>query len=120
MSEEAKFLEQVEAFEEVTPERAEELLEERSGQIVFIGRETCPYCRKFANTLSQVAKEHDLKVHFVHAEKPGAAEAIQAFRDKYEVETVPGFLYSDADTPVQVRLDSGMSAEEILEFVNAN
>lgn len=117
---EQKFLELVkENFEEITANKADELLEDQSGKVVFIGRETCPFCRKFIQTLSSTAKENDLHVYFVHSQGEGMEEEIQVFRDKYEITTVPGLLYSDGDTPVRVRLDSSMTPEEILEFVNA-
>lgn len=116
---EEKFLELIDQYyEEITASKADELLEEKSGSIIFIGRETCPFSRRFIGTMTKVIKEHDLKVYFVHS-MGELTDEIQAFRDKYEIKTVPGLLYSDEQTPTRVRLNSSMSEEEILEFVNA-
>ena len=50
-----QYLEDVKVFNETTPEEAEQLLEAKEGHIVYIGRETCPYCRKFVRKLSSLA-----------------------------------------------------------------
>ncbi len=111
------FLEKVANFEEVTAEKAQELVEARAGHIIFVGRETCPFCRKFVKTLSEVAKAHALHIYFVHSQRAGSEEQLKIFRDHYGIATVPALLYSDQETPVRVRCDSSMSADEILEFV---
>ena len=111
------FLEQVEAFTEVTPEEADELLTAKEGNIVFIGRETCPYSRRFAGTLTDVVNEYDLDINFLHSKKPDFEDEIQEFRDKYNVPTVPGFLYSSESAGILVKCDSSMNAEEILEMI---
>lgn len=111
------FLEQVEAFTEVTPEEADELLTAKEGNIVFIGRETCPYSRRFSDTLTDVVKEYNLDINFLHSKKPDYEDEIQEFRDKYNVPTVPGFLYSSESAGILVKCDSSMNAEEILEMI---
>lgn len=111
------FLEQVRAFTEVTPEAADELLTVKEGNIVFIGRETCPYSRRFAGTLTDVVNEYDLDINFLHSRNPDYEDEIQEFRDKYDVPTVPGFLYSSASAGILVKCDSSMNATEILEMV---
>ena len=111
------FLEQVEAFTEVTPEEADELLTAKEGNVVFIGRETCPYSRRFAGTLTDLVKEYNLDINFLHSKKPDYEDEIQEFRDKYNVPTVPGFLYSSESAGILVKCDSSMNAEEILEMI---
>ena len=111
------FLEQVGAFTEVTPEEADELLTAKEGNIVFIGRETCPYSRRFAGTLTDVVNEYDLDINFLHSRNPDYEDEIQEFRDKYDVPTVPGFLYSSESAGILVKCDSSMNAEEILEMI---
>lgn len=118
MSEVAVYLKQVEAFERITPMKADELLEEKAGHIVFIGRETYGFCRKFVRTLSDVAKAKSLSIRYVHAQDSDYTQEIQAFRNKYDIPTVPGFLFSN-ENGIKVKCDSSMSAEQILSFVNA-
>ena len=114
-----QYLEEAKTFEETTSKEADELLEAKEGNIVFIGRETCPYCRRFVKTLGPLAKEHHLKIHYVHAEHPEYEQEIKEFRDKYDVATIPGLLYSSKTAGIVVKCDSSLDAEEILEIVEA-
>lgn len=115
-NEKEQYLEEVKVFKETTPEQAEKLLEAKEGHIVYIGRETCPYCRKFVRKLSPLAEAKNLEINYVHAQHPDYEEEVRALREKYDVPTVPGLLYSSADTDVLVKCDSSMSEEEILEM----
>lgn len=120
MASQQEFLDYVAELDNVTAEKAGQLLEEKDGAIVFIARETCPYCRKFISRLMKVVKEKDLTVHFLHSQPQDAQEgqAVQALRDQYDVPTVPALLYAGQDG-VQVVCDSSLSPEEIIEFVHA-
>lgn len=111
-----RFLEEVKVFNAVTAEEAEALLKIK-GSILFIGRETCPYCRKFVRKLSPLAVEHDFTVNYLHSQPADGQEAVDALRDKYEVPTVPGFLYVEEEGKVTVKCDSSLSPEEILEII---
>ena len=102
----AQFLEEVKVFNEVTPEEADKLLEAKEGNIIFIGRETCPYSRLFVEKLSPLAEEKNLTVYFLHSKLPDFEEEIAAFREKYDVPTVPGLLYSSETAGLVVKCDS--------------
>lgn len=111
------YLEQVKIFTEATPEEADKRIEDKEGNIVFIGRETCPYCRRFVGKLGPLAEEHNLTVHYVHSKHPEYTDEIETFREKYDVPTVPGFLYSSESADIVVKCDSSLTQEEILEIV---
>lgn len=111
------YLEQVKIFTETTPAEADQLLEAKEGNIVFIGRETCPYCRRFVGKLSNLAEEHNLKVHYVHSKHPDYTDEIETLREKYDVPTVPGLLYSSESAGLVVKCDSSLEPEEILEII---
>lgn len=115
-----QYLGEVKVFKETTPEEAEKLLEAKDGNIVFIGRETCPYCRRFVKKLSPLAKEHHLDVNYVHAQHPLYEEQVNELREKYDVPTVPGLLYSSETAGMVVKCDSSLEPEEILEIVEAD
>lgn len=112
-----EFLEITELFTEVTPEKAEVLLEDEVGTSVFIGRETCPFCRAFIPKLYNVSQKHDVQIYFVHSEHPDYLNEIDNFRNKYNVPTVPGLLHSTQDG-VRSKSDSSMSEVEIADFLN--
>ena len=115
-----QYLGEVKAFKETRPEEAEELLEAKEGNILYIGRETCPYCRLFVKTLSPLAEEYNLTIHYVHAHHPEYEEQVDELRDKYDVPTVPGLLYSSESAGVVVKCDSSLEPEEILEIIEVN
>lgn len=115
-----QYLGEINVFNEIRPEEADELLEAKDGNIVYIGRETCPYCRRFVKTLSPLAEENNLEVNYVHSEHPNYEEEVDELREKYDVPTVPGLLYSSESAGLVVKCDSSLDADEILEIVEAN
>lgn len=115
-----QYLEEVQVFKEITPEEAMQLLEAKEGNIVYIGRETCPYCRRFVKKLNPLAEENNLTIHYVHSQHPEYEEQVDEIREKYDVPTVPGFLYSSESAGIVVKCDSSMDEDEILEMIEVN
>lgn len=113
------YLEEVKVFKEVTPERADRLLANEQGITVYIGLKDCPYCRKFVHTLSPLAKEKDLEVYYVNAKDEKHEEEIKEFREKYNLKTVPGLLYSSETAGLVVKTDSSLSEAEIMRLIEA-
>ena len=109
------FESQRQAYTTVTPEQAKQLLEAKEGALLFIGRESCPYCRRFSTKLYDLVKSHQLEVNFLHSQKVDTLDKVQALREQYGVKTVPGFLVASPEG-VKVKCDSSMSPEEILAF----
>ena len=52
-----QFLENIKDLEVTTVARAQEALDKKETATFFVGRKTCPYCRKFAGTLAGVVAE---------------------------------------------------------------
>lgn len=117
LNETEQYLNEVKVFKETPPEEAKALLESEDGAIVYIGRETCPYCRRFVKKLSPLAEENDLTVHYVHSQHPEYEEEVNDLREKYDVPTVPGLLYSSETAGLVVKCDSSLSPEEITEIL---
>lgn len=109
------YTEDVAVFEKVFATKANELLEAEDLAVVYIGRETCPFCRKFAKKLSPLASQMNTKVYYIDAED-FSDDNIDSFRAKYNVVTVPGFLVKNNGT-VTVKCDSSLPEEEILAMV---
>ena len=51
------FTQDIKDLEVTTVERARQAIENKENATFFIGRKTCPYCRKFATTLASVVAE---------------------------------------------------------------
>ncbi|MGT2757090.1 thioredoxin [Streptococcus ovuberis] len=101
---------------EVTIDHAEKTIVSQGTATYFIGRETCPYCRRFASKLANVVSETGATVHFINSEKPDQLTQLSVFRQQYQIPTVPGFVQI-TQGKVSVRCDSGMTEEEIKAFM---
>ena len=110
-----QFLEDIKDLEVTTVARAQEALDNKETATFFIGRKTCPYCRKFAGTLAGVLAETKAHIYFINSEEASELEKLQAFRSEYSIPTVPGFVHVQ-DGQVAVRCDSSMTADEIKAF----
>lgn len=112
-----EFLTLAEDFERISPTKAEQLISADGDVIVFVARETCPYCRIFIPKLHQVVQEHNLDVYFIHSQDESYLAEITEFREKYKMPTVPSLLYKNAES-TKVVSDSSLSEEEISSFIN--
>ena len=103
-------------FDKITSTKAEQLLDGDGLIVVYIGRETCPYCRKFARKLASLINKIEVPIYYVNSNDSDDSN-INAFRDKYNIATVPGFLVSK-DADLKVRCDSSMPEDEILDLIH--
>ncbi|MGF3083773.1 thioredoxin domain-containing protein [Streptococcus pyogenes] len=84
--------------------------------IVFLGRSSCPYCRRFAPKLAQVATDNQKEVYFVDSENAADAAELAAFRENYQLVTVPALLVS-YDHHQRAVCDSSLTPDDILAFL---
>ncbi|HEP1737074.1 TPA: thioredoxin [Streptococcus pyogenes] len=84
--------------------------------IVFLGRSSCPYCRRFAPKLAQVATDNQKDVYFVDSENAADAAELAAFRENYQLVTVPALLVS-YDQHQRAVCDSSLTPDDILSFL---
>lgn len=115
-----EYMNDILTFIPVSPEETERLIEAKEGNIVLVGRETCPYTRRFVKKLSKISKDNNLTIHYLHSKTEETLEVVNALREKYDIPTVPGLVYSDESNGIKVRCNSMMTPEEIIEFVHAS
>lgn len=84
--------------------------------IVFLGRSSCPYCCRFAPKLAQVATDNQKEVYFVDSENAADAAELAAFRENYQLVTVPALLVS-YDQHQRAVCDSSLTPDDILAFL---
>ena len=101
-----------EFFEEV-----ESLISSGEEVVLFIGRPTCPYCRRFAPKMNEARQALNKPAIFVNSEDVTQLNEIQSFRQKYGIPTVPGLLVAKGGE-ARVVCDSSISVEDIIAFVN--
>lgn len=115
MNMEDLYYEEVAIFKKIESTEADNLLGSEDKTFVFIGRSSCPYCRKFVKKLSSAADKTNALVYYVDSENSDDTN-IQSFRDKYNVRTVPGFLIRK-NGEVDVRCDSSIPEEELIDIL---
>ena len=110
-----KYDEEIKSFNKVLSTQADELLANEDKAVVYIGRSTCPFCRRFASKLSGLADKVDTTIYYVNSEDYSDKD-VNKFRNKYNIVTVPGFIvHKNGET--EVRCDSSLTESEILDLV---
>lgn len=115
MFEKDTYIEDVKLFEKVLSTQANELLSTKELAVVYIGRGTCPFCRKFAKKLSGLANEINTTIYYVDSQN-SSDDGLNSFRDQYNIVTVPGFIISKKGE-IEVRCDSSLPEDEILNML---
>ncbi len=107
-----KYEEEIKVFEKISSIQAENLLSTKDIVVIYIGRATCPFCRKFVKKLNSIYTEINRTIFYIDSAN-SADEELAFFRKKYNILTVPGFIVSK-NGEVEVRCDSSTPEEEIL------
>lgn len=59
---------------------------------VYVGRPTCPYCRKFEPNLNKAMEETQIEVYYLDTDAEEASE-VTTFVDSQGIETIPHLTY---------------------------
>lgn len=109
--------ENVASFDKIDSAKAQELVKGEGEAVIYIGKAVCPYCQKFVKKLKKVAEETDTHIYYVNSVEESDMKDITAFRNEYNIPTVPGIIFTNGDI-VNVKCDSSMLEEEIKAFMN--
>ena len=115
MFEKDSYEENIKLFKKVISTQADQLLSNEDLVVAYIGRATCPFCRKFAKKLSSLTNKINITIYYVDSAN-FSDNLIDSFREKYNIVTVPGFIVSK-NREIEVRCDSSITENEILDLL---
>lgn len=98
----------------VTPEEYLEVLATGDSTILYVGRETCPYCSDFINRVSSL----DLSmVYYMDTEEK--TDALYAFADRYKIDAIPQLLrFQNAEIAERFDIRPTVSPDEVASFIH--
>lgn len=111
-----EYRESIKKFVSTTVEKINEKLNNNEDFILYIGRETCPFCRRFVKKLDALVDEKGWKIFYINSIDPNQTDEIAKFRSTHNIPTVPGFMVHKNGN-AEVVCDSSLPAEEIIAFV---
>lgn len=103
-------------FKQIITKDARELLEAKEADLLYIGRSTCPYCRKFVTTLGPLAEKEDWVIYYLQSDNEEDFDSVNALRNELGIQTVPAFLYADKEG-VHLKMDSSLTEGQLVDFV---
>lgn len=116
MNNDYSYIEDIKNFKEILSSEADILLQQNDLTVVYVGRETCPYCRKFARKLSDISYLINTTIYYINTASLNDTE-ISSFRQKYNIVTIPGFIVNK-NGYIIVRCDSSIPEQELLNLIN--
>ena len=94
-----------------------EAVDQQASLIGFMGFSGCPYCQKFAPKFKAAVAGQ--KAYFIPSREASDAVGIAAFRQAYNIPTVPALIVIK-EGKVSVVCDSSLTVEAIKEFAGMN
>ncbi|KAJ84722.1 thioredoxin domain-containing protein [Enterococcus faecalis] len=87
-------------------------------KFLYIGRKSCPYCRKFVTLLEQIKQELKIDVFYLNSEDKSELEQLKKVGEKFDINTVPTLLFISKDGKCKKYI--GENKEDLKEWVELN
>ena len=83
---------------------------------VYVGRETCPYCREFAPKLKEAAKSINAIIYYIDTENK--TDELAKFAEQYHIDSIPTLLvFKDGQLQETLTNSSDISLNDLKEFL---
>lgn len=90
-------------FKEVKIDEVLAKIEKKEDFVLYVGRQTCPYCVKLAPGLDAAKADLGVDIYYLDSEKTN--ETMDKFFDDYKLEYVPSLLNFSKGEGKEVKLD---------------
>ena len=105
-------------FVELDNTRIQENMKDLKRQLrfVYVGRETCPYCREFAPKLKEAAKSINATIYYIDTENK--TDELAKFAEQYHIDSIPTLLvFKDGQLQETLSNSSDISLNDLKEFL---
>ena len=107
-------------FVELDNTRIQEEMKDLKRQLrfVYIGRETCPYCRELAPKLRKAARSINTTIYYIDTENK--TDELAKFAEQYHIDSIPTILvFKDGQLQKTLTNNSDISLNDLKEFLTA-
>ena len=104
-------------FVELDNSRIQENMKDLKRQLhfVYVGRETCPYCREFAPKLRKAARSINATIYYIDTENK--TDELAKFAEQYHIDSIPTLLvFKDGQLQETLSNSSDISLNDLKEF----
>ena len=105
-------------FVELDNSRIQEDMKDLKRQLrfVYVGRETCPYCREFAPKLRKAARSINATIYYIDTENK--TDELAKFAEQYHIDSIPTLLvFKDGQLKETLSNSSDISLNDLKEFL---
>ena len=105
-------------FVELDNSRIQENMKDLKRQLrfVYVGRETCSYCREFAPKLKQAAGSINATIYYINTENK--TKELAKFAEQYHINSIPTLLvFKDGQLQETLSNSSDISLNDLEEFL---
>ncbi len=103
-------------YEQITLNKVDNL---NDGDIVYVGRKTCPYCRKFVPKLSMASNRLEKKIYYIDTdlEKERSRYDLEKFIKDYNISGIPTLIKKSNEKLVIKNVDESISIEKLEKII---
>lgn len=88
-------------------------------RFVYVGRETCPYCREFAPKLRKAARSINATIYYIDTENK--TDELAKFAEQYHIDSIPTLLvFKDGQLQESLSNSSDISLNDLKEFFKSH
>ena len=89
--------------------------QKRQIRFVYVGRESCPYCREFAPKLRKAARSINATIYYIDTENK--TDELAKFAEQYHIDSIPTLLvFKDGQLQETLSNSSDINLNDLKEF----
>ena len=105
-------------FVELDNSRIQEDMKDLKRQLrfVYVGRETCPFCREFAPKLKEASRSINATIYYIDTENK--TDKLAKFAEQYHIDSIPTLLvFKDGQLQETLSNSSDINLNDLKEFL---